>query len=526
MAKFQVELKYFVPIAFGIFVINMFCLVNLAFAQENLDINLHLDEAAIQKGYTLEKPDGLITLAINPNVLDIPAEVSLKSMTAEGLIMPEDLTLVSVILEYDIKTDPIKIFTRDLVIVMKYSSDNLKTKKIYFYDSINLKWRPLYSETNVIEKYVRAFAHLPYSKVAVFESDSSYEGYASWYRSSRYPYGCASNDYPLNTKLRVTNPENKKSVVCQVKSTGPFVVNRIIDLSSTAFKIIASTGQGVAKVHVEAVDASAALAAVAAPTVSPQVKGLAAPVIKAPVALIYDAEKGQVIYEKNSYLKRNIASLTKLMSAIIFIETNPDMNKVVTIEDSDLPAPESGVRLAVNPGDQITVEDLFYGMITGSANNATLALVRSTGLSREEFVNKMNGKTKKLNMMSTIFVDPSGIEVGNISTATDVAILINYLMKRPTVIKASIQPTYTYTIINKNETRTIKNPLYLYTNILANQPIMAAKTGYINEAGYCLTAKVKQTDGRIFVTVVLGSPTVYSRATDTKNLIEYALKVF
>ena len=526
MANIQVKFKLLIPIFLGIFVSIAVFNVSLVKAERDSDITLHLSAEVLPKGYTLIKPDGLMKLALNPNVLDIPADVSLKSMTPEGLPMPEDLTLISDILEYDIKTDPIKIFAKDLIIVMKYSSDNLKTKKIYFYDSINLKWRPLYSETNVVEKSVRAFAHLPYSKVAVFESGSSYEGYASWYRSSRYPYGCATNDYPLNTKLRVTNLENKKSVVCQVKSTGPFVVNRIIDLSSTAFKIIAPTGQGVAKVHIEAVEASAALAAVEASAASPQVQGLAAPVIKAPVAMIYDAEKRQVIYEKNSHLKRNIASITKLMSTIIFLETYPDMNKVLTIEDSDLPKPESGVRLAVNPGDQITVQDLFYGMITGSANNATLALVRSTGLTREEFVKKMNEKAKRLNMMSTTFVDPSGLEVGNISTTTDVAILINYLMKRPSVIKASIQPTYTYTIINKNEKRTIQNPLYLYTKILANEPIMAAKTGYINEAGYCLTAKVAQTDGRVFVTVVLGSPTVYTRATDTKNLIDYGLKVF
>ena len=165
-------------------------------------------------------------------------------------------------------------------------------------------------------------------------------------------------------------------------------------------------------------------------------------------------------------------------------------------------------------------------MLTGSANNAAYALVRSTGLTREEFVQKMNDKSVKLDMMSTHFVDPSGLVVGNVSTTTDIALLTNYIMKRPGVRTASIQANYTYTIINKNEKRTIQNPVYLYTNVLTSVPMVAAKTGYINESGYCLVAKARGNDGREFVTVVFASPTVYTRASDTKNLIEYGLKVF
>lgn len=493
-------------------------------AADTSDISIHLDEEAIIKGYTLDKPDGLMILAINPNVLDRPAEISLRTKTTEGLVMPTDMTLVSGILEFDILTQPIQIFAKDVVIILKYESDNYKTKKIYFYDSINLKWRPLYSETNVFDKSVRAYTHLPYSKVAVFESPDSFEGYASWYRSTRYPYGCASNDYPLNTKLRVTNLENKKTVICQVKSTGPYVANRIIDLSSTAFKVIASTSEGLAKVHVEAVGPETSLTPVS--TLSPTVLGAATPTVKAPIAMIYDAEKRKVIYEKNSHLKKDVASITKLMTILVFLETNPDFEKVVTIEDSDWPRPEAGVYIAVGPGDQISVRDLFNATLTGSANNAALALVRSTGLTTEEFVKRMNEKAVKLDMMSTHFIDPTGLGVGNISTTTDLALLANYIMKRPGVRTASVQRSYTYTILNKNEKRTIQNPVYLYTNILANTAMVAAKTGYINEAGYCLVAKARTNDGREFVTVVMASPTVYSRASDTKTLIDYGLRVF
>ncbi|MFA5070194.1 MAG: RlpA-like double-psi beta-barrel domain-containing protein [Patescibacteria group bacterium] len=528
MASFQVKLKLIIPIFVGVFVIvNAFSgYPALSVNLRDSDITLHLSAEVIPRGYTIIKPDGLMKLAINPYVLDIPADVSLKSMTQEGLTMPQDLNLVSDILEYDIRTDPIKIFAKDLVIVMKYRSDNLKTKKIYFYDSINIKWRPLFSETNVVDKSVRAYAHLPYSKVAVFESDDSYEGYASWYRSYRYPSGCASNDYPLDTRLRVTNLDNKKTVICQVKSTGPFVANRIIDLSSTAFKAIAETWEGTAKVHVEAADVAASVNSAAPVALNPQVQGLAAPLVNAPVAMIYDAENKKVIYEKNSYVKQNVASITKLMTALVFLETNPDFEKVVTIDESDWPRPEAGVTIAVAPGDQITVRDLFNAMITGSANNAAYALARSTGLTRDEFVKKMNKKAVILDMMSTHFVDPSGITVGNISTTTDIALLTNYIMKRPGVRYASIRGDYTYTIINKSENRTIHNPVYLYTNTLANVPMVAAKTGYINESGYCLVAKARTGDGREFVAVILNSPTVYTRASDAKNLIEYGLKVF
>ena len=491
-------------------------------------ISLRLGEREIKRGYTIDKPDGLMLLAVFPDVLDRTAQITLRKVSAKGLPEPEDLKRVSEVFEFDIITDPIKIFAKEVIVVLNFESDNQKTKKIYLYDGNQDKWRPLFSLTNYADKWVRAYTHLPYSKIAVFEDDKSEEGYASRYRSSRYPYGCASNDYPFDTRLKVTSLEDGKSVVCQVKSTGPFVTGRIIDLSLTAFRDLAPSWQGVIKVRVEAAEENTLATAEAGPAREnePAVQGISAPALNAPVAMIYDADNRRVVYEKNSYRQRSVASITKLMTAIVFLETSPDFDRVITIESADLPLPEPGVRIAVSPGDQITVRDLFNAMLTGSANNAALALVRSTGMSVEEFVAKMNNKAGQLDMMSTSFADPTGLAVGNKSTTTDIALLTNYIMGRPGVRSSSLQRTYTYTIINKNEARTIHNPLFLNNNTLVGQPLVGAKTGFINEAGYCLVTKIRHSSGREYVAVVLGSTSAYNRTNDMKKLIEYGQEIF
>jgi len=502
---------------------GLFLLPSSSQAIDKDKVSIHLGTREIDRGYTIDKPDGLMRLAVFPNVLDRPADIKLEKLSNQNLPQPENLKRVSDIFEFDIVTDPIKIFAKEVIIVLDYNSDNNKTKKIYFYDGNQDKWRPLHSMTNYQDNWVRAYTHLPYSKIAVFEEDLSQEGYASWYKSPNYPYACASNDYDMDARLKVTSLEDEdKSVICQVKSRGPYVENRVIDLSLNAFKVLAPSWQGLVKVHIEpANDRLEENNQVTTNTNEPAVQGLTTPSLTAPVAMIYDADNSKVLYEKNSYQKRSMASITKLMTTVVFLETNPDFDKVITIKNSDLPQPEPGVRIAVREGDRISVRDLFNAMLTGSANNAALALVRSTGLSQEEFINRMNIKAKKLNMMSTHFDDPTGLAVGNKSTSTDISLLINYIMNRPSVRQATTQSNYTYNIINKNEHRTISNPIFLYTDILKDDPLVGAKTGFINEAGYCLAVEFKHNNGQEYQAVVLGSSSAYTRASDMEKLIDY-----
>ncbi|MDZ7798337.1 MAG: RlpA-like double-psi beta-barrel domain-containing protein [Patescibacteria group bacterium] len=518
MPKIQIvncKKKYFYILFIFILLGSIFLLITPVQAIDKNKVSIHLGSREIKRGYTIDKPDGLMRLAVFPYVLDRPADIKLEKISDEGLPQPENLIRVSDVFEFDIVTDPIKIFAKEVIIVLDYNSDNNKTKKIYFYDSNQDKWRPLYSMTNYQDKWVRAYTHLPYSKIAVFEEDLTSEGYATWYRS-KYTYGCASNDYPMDSRLRVTSlQDSNQSVICRVKSTGPFTDNAIIDLSLTAFETLAPAGQGKVKVHIEPLEEDNT-------NVGPTVQGATMPIISAPVAMIYDADNYKVLYEKNSSQKRSIASITKLMTTIVFLETNPDFDKVVTIQDSDKPRPEPGVGIKVKEEDRISVRDLFNAMLTGSANNAALALVRSTGLSQEEFVNRMNIKAKKINMLSTHFADPTGLAVGNKSTSTDIALLINYIMNRPGVRQATTQANYTYHIINENDYNTIKNPLYLFSNSLSSYPVVGAKTGFINEAGYCLTVEFKHNNGREYQAVVLGSSTRNTRISDMVKLIDYA----
>jgi len=486
------------------------------------DISVHLGPTEIIKGYTIEKPDGLMKLAVFPNVLETEADITVKSSDSEGTILPEDLKLVSGYFEFDIKTEPIKIFAKDVIVVLKYDSDNFKTKKIYFWDKNQAKWRPLYSQTNFQDKSVRAYTHLPYSKIAVFEDSRSEEGYASWYRSSKYTHGAAINEYPINTYLKVISLENGKSTKVKVVSHGLYAANRIIDLTSTAFKELAPTWQGLIKVHIEPIDSAVEVETQTQPTAA----NSSAVSINAQSAVIYNPSNDGVIYDKNSTQIRSIASITKIMTVIVFLETNPNFDSTYTMTKDDVTLEAQAVKIkSYSDGvfNTFTLRDLFGATLTGSANDAALAIARSTGLSQAEFVSRMNKRAKSIGMNNTSFTEPSGMDPENKSTALDVSKMIKYAMQRPGIRSLTTTHTYTYTIVNTGEKRTIHNPMYLYNTLLNDQPIVGGKTGYLMESGHCLAAEARKNDGQEFVVVTLGSSSTYNRSLDVKKLINYGL---
>lgn len=477
------------------------------------DVRIFIDEPTIARGYTIRKPSNDFLLAVFPNVLDRVATITLKDSTAEDTKELEGWTRVSKVFEFDIVTDPISFFKREVIIELQYASDNLKTKRIYFWDRNWQQWRPLRSVNRLDAKTVRAFTHLPYSKVAVFEEDRTREGIASWYRDGRV-YTASSNDYPVGSFAKVTNVDTGASVVVKIVSTGPFVDGRVIDLERTAFAAIANPSAGVAKVVVE-------------PTEEPTVQRPSAaandrPAVTAPVAIVWDPADDRTLYDKNADTPHSIASITKLMTAIIFLESDPDWDRVITIAPEDTPQPIQGVRIAVYTGDTITVRDLFEAMLTGSANNAAYALARSTGLSREEFVARMNNRARGIGMTHTTFVEPSGLDSGNAASARDVAKLVQYASNRFGLSQATIRGTDTYTILNRGETRTIKNPIYLAGG-LDDKPLFIGKTGYLDEARYTLGVKVRNGDGEQRVVVVLGSSSRTARNRDVARLVDWSL---
>lgn len=240
--------------------------------------------------------------------------------------------------------------------------------------------------------------------------------------------------------------------------------------------------------------------------------------VTAESVLVVDKTTNKILYEKNSGQVRSIASLTKLMTALVFLDYNPGWDKVVTISGDDYR--EGGISYFI-AGEQVTVKDLFYGTLVASANEGAAALVRITGMSFEEFVAKMNDKAKELGLNDTIFADATGLRDANQSTALDVSLMLRAALSRPEIAGAISSESYGINIINKGVSRQISN-----TNRILGQQfgldnvqyrVEAGKTGYLEVAGYCLASQVKNGDNKVLV-VVLGSKSLEDRFSDTKSL--------
>lgn len=233
--------------------------------------------------------------------------------------------------------------------------------------------------------------------------------------------------------------------------------------------------------------------------------------------VVRDINSGSFVMEKNADRSFPIASLTKLMTALVFLDQGVDMEKIITLLPED---DRIGGKLYIDQGEEVSVRDLFYSMLVGSANNASVALVRSTGLSIEEFVNKMNKKAQEFGMTKTRFSDPTGLDVRNSSSARDVSVLVQEALKYPEIRQALQTKIYKFQTRNTHNDHTIRNTNLLLESFLAvdQYQILGGKTGYLDEVGYCLGLGVKK-DNQELIVVVLGADSSNARFSETKALI-------
>ncbi len=241
--------------------------------------------------------------------------------------------------------------------------------------------------------------------------------------------------------------------------------------------------------------------------------------VTAESVLVIDREYNKLLYQKNPEQVRSIASLTKLMTALVFLEHNPGWDKIVTIQASDQRA--GGIVYLIS-GEQISVYDIFHAMLIASSNEAAVALARSTGLTTSEFVAAMNQKAQELGMSNSVFADVTGLSQLNQATAVDTMLMLQAALDQPTIYKATNLRAFQVDIVNKGINRKIKSTnLILDREFGSNQDVYqveAGKTGYLEAAGYCLASQVSNQAGNQILTVVLGSQSLEDRFTDTKSL--------
>ncbi|TAL19724.1 D-alanyl-D-alanine carboxypeptidase [Patescibacteria group bacterium] len=252
------------------------------------------------------------------------------------------------------------------------------------------------------------------------------------------------------------------------------------------------------------------------------------PVVAARGALVLDRATGALLYEKDSERLFPIASLTKLMTALVFLDFRLDWNTRVAIRAGDLRG--GGVEYFV-PGETVTGRDLFFTALVGSSNTAAAALARSTGVSPEEFTKRMNDKAAALKMSSAYFADPTGLDERNVGSGRDVALLSEAAFRSPAIVRAVTSKSYTFIPQNsKKKKRTIRSTDLLLVSALNSSPyrILGGKTGTLGEkTGYHLALSVRSEEtGRDFIIVVLGSETNASRFADAKTLAVWSFDAY
>lgn len=240
----------------------------------------------------------------------------------------------------------------------------------------------------------------------------------------------------------------------------------------------------------------------------------------AAAAVVFDSRSGSYLYSHNGALARPIASLTKLVTALTWLDLESDREKTCAVEAADQ---REGSRVYLVPGDRPSVQDLLYFSLVGSANTETVALARSTGLGADEFAGLMNSKIRELGLAGS-FSEPTGLSAANTMTAEGLAQVVNLAMDKDLVKQAVTAEEYVWT---RPDGRSIKVNT---TDILLREAddsleLIGGKTGYTPEAGYCFAGKFVS-EGRQVVVVVLGARDHYERFTEAKRLARWAFESY
>ena len=251
---------------------------------------------------------------------------------------------------------------------------------------------------------------------------------------------------------------------------------------------------------------------VSEPETYPVHTGTPAPALSTRSAIVVDVDSKAVLYLKNPDQPFFPASTTKMMTAIVARQVY-DLDQIITVPE-DIEAIGQVMELEVD--EKITVENLLYGLLIASGNDAAEVLAQSNPEGREVFIGKMNEKAKELRLEKTTFKNPSGIEEdSHVSTTHDLAILAAEFLGDPLLSK--IVKTKAITITD--ESGQIGHELENINELLGKvRGLKGVKTGWTENAGECLVSYVER-DGRKIITVVLGSA---DRFGETEKLIEWA----
>jgi len=240
--------------------------------------------------------------------------------------------------------------------------------------------------------------------------------------------------------------------------------------------------------------------------------------LKSSVALVLDQDTNEVLFSKNSQAVLPIASLTKLMTALVVTEARLNMAEPLTVTDEDIDT-EKGSRSRLTVGTQLTREELLHLALMASENRAAHALGRNHPGGLSAFVAAMNRKALELGMRDTRYVEPTGLSSANQSSAKDLATLVKAAYAHQNIRDLSTSPEYQVEVGNRQVQFHTTNRLVLNPS----WEIGLQKTGYISEAGRCLVMQARMA-GRKLILVFLDSAGKYSRLGDAERVRKWVLE--
>jgi D-alanyl-D-alanine carboxypeptidase len=245
--------------------------------------------------------------------------------------------------------------------------------------------------------------------------------------------------------------------------------------------------------------------------------------LSAQAYIVQDVKTGQVLIDKNANLPWTPASLTKLVTALVVLDSKVKLTKTVAITAADQTlgaCASGGACIKAKPGVKFTVDALFHAALIPSANNAASSLARSTGLSMDEFVARMNKKAASLGATGSHFYEPTGMNPQNQITAADYAKIVAAAFSNSYLRKIAGLSSYALRSTNNSRyNQTIKNTDKLLTD--ASVQILGAKTGYLDESKYNFASLIKY-KGQELAVVVLGEDHLYTAFDETKLLANLA----
>lgn len=239
-------------------------------------------------------------------------------------------------------------------------------------------------------------------------------------------------------------------------------------------------------------------------------------------AVVLDTKTKTILFKKNIDAVRPLASITKLMTAMVLLDLSPDWDSVITIIHDDMAGDHH-----VEVGEQFTLEDLWHAALIGSSNTAINVLARSTGLTAEQFVLKMNQKAKELRLSSAFFDEPTGLSEKNVASISDTGKLLIDTLKFDKIYTTVQMGEYYIRPVGNTKARRVWTTNWLLTNWIPNSfkaENIAGKTGYIDSSGYNFAVSLGDDKQHNITVAIMGAATNEERFSEARDLAQWTFE--